>query len=53
MPLCAIGGIDLGRAPAVLESGADAVAVISALTGDWEALPAWQGLFPAAHAAAI
>ncbi len=33
-PLVAIGGITLGTAPAVLEAGADAVAVIAALLPD-------------------
>ncbi|NOQ42988.1 MAG: thiamine phosphate synthase, partial [Dehalococcoidia bacterium] len=33
LPIVAIGGIDMENAPAVIDAGADAIAVISAVVG--------------------
>lgn len=52
VPLCAIGGLTLERAPAALDAGADLVAVVSDLTGpDADArVAAWLDLFASRRA---
>ena len=47
VPLVAIGGVTLERAPGVLEAGADGIAVISALPEDGlaEAAASWTALW--------
>ncbi|CAM9799901.1 unnamed protein product [Scytosiphon promiscuus] len=50
VPLIAIGGISLERAPQVLEAGADSIAVISAITKAddvAEAVRQWEAVFQA------